>query len=47
MRQGFIDNEDGTMTVPIENIWTRVKRWATRNGYVYNDSYGVVGVGPT
>jgi hypothetical protein len=47
MRKGFVDNDDGTVTVPIENIWERVRRWATRHGYEYNPSYGVVGVGPT
>lgn len=47
MRKGFTENDDGTITVPIENIWQRVRRWARRNGYEYQSSYGVVGVGPT
>lgn len=47
MRKGFVANEDGTVTVPIENIWQRVRRWARRNGYEWNGSYGVVGVAPT
>jgi hypothetical protein len=47
LRKGFIDNRDGTVTVPIENIWTRVRRWARRNGYEYNPTYGVVGIAPT
>lgn len=47
MRKGFVEEVDGTVTVPLENIWERVKRWAKRNGHEYNPSYGVVGVGAT
>ena len=47
MRNEFVQEEDGTITVPLENIWTRVRRWAKRNGYEYNASYGVVGVAAT
>lgn len=47
MRKGFIEEDDGTVTVPIENICTRVRRWAKRHGYEYNSSYGVVGVAAT
>jgi hypothetical protein len=47
LRKGFVSEEDGTVTVPIENIWTRVRRWARRHGHVYDPSYGVIGVAPT
>lgn len=47
VRKGFERQEDGTITVPIENIWARVRRWAKRNGHTYEPSYGVVGVGAT
>lgn len=46
MRKGFIDNGDGTVTVPLENIWARAKRWGTRHGYAWDASYGVVGIAP-
>jgi hypothetical protein len=47
LRKGFRDNGDGTITVPIENVWRRVRRWARRHGYEYDASYGVVGIAPT
>ena len=47
LRKGFIENEDGTITTPIENIWRRVRQWAQRHGYEYNSAYGVVGVAAT
>lgn len=47
LRRGFTAHDDGTVSVPIENIWGRVRRWARRNGYQYVSTYGVVGVGPT
>jgi hypothetical protein len=47
LRYGFTDNADGTVSVPVEEIWRRVRRWARRHGHVYNPSYGVVGVAAT
>jgi hypothetical protein len=47
LRKGFTRDEDGWITVAIEDIWRRVRRWAKRNGHVYQGSYGVVGVAPT
>ena len=47
LHKGFQDNGDGTITVPLENIWDRVRRWARRNGYEYDACYGVVDVAPT
>ncbi len=48
LRKGFaLDDEMGVITVPIENIWTRVRAWARRNGYAFDPTYGVVGVAPT
>lgn len=46
-RVGFTQVGDSVFQVPIENIWSRVRRWARRNGYEYDGSYGVVGVAPT
>jgi len=46
MRQGFVQEDNGTITVPLENIWARVKRWAKRHGHEYVASYGIVGVAP-
>lgn len=34
-------------TFPIERLWSRVRRWAKRNGHEYDECYGVVGVGAT
>lgn len=47
MRKGFVANDDGTITVPIEDIWRRVRLWARRHGYTWNESYGVVGIAAT
>lgn len=47
LRQGFERQDDGSIKVPLENIWDRVRRWARRNHYEYNPTYGVVGVAPT
>jgi hypothetical protein len=47
LRKGFEPNEDGSVTVPIENIWQRVRQWARRNGHQWEPTYGVVGVAPT
>lgn len=46
LRTGFVQEDDGAVTVPIENIWTRVKRWARRHGHAYVPTYGIVGVAP-
>lgn len=47
LKGATFDEESGIMTMPIENIWERVRRWARRNGYEYVSSYGVVGVAAT
>lgn len=39
--------EDGRIALPIEDIWRRVRRWARRNGFKYDSSYGVIGVAAT
>lgn len=38
---------DGQMIAKVEHIWHSARRWATRHGYQYTSSYGVVGVAPT
>lgn len=45
--KGAIINGDGSMTIALENIWRRVRRFAQRHGYEYVSSYGVVGVAAT
>ena len=46
LRKGFILNEDGTLTAPLENIWDRARCWAKRNNKEYVSTYGVVDVAP-
>lgn len=31
----------------IEHVWHSAKRWAKLNGYVYENSYGVINIAPT
>lgn len=38
---------DGKLHMAAEDLWRRVRRWAKRNGHVYDPSYGVVGVAAT
>lgn len=42
-RPGVVQ-DDGTVVVPVEEIWKRVRRWARRNGHEWVGTYGVVGV---
>lgn len=37
--------EIGVFTMPMENLWKRVKRWAKRNGKEYS-CHNVQGVAP-
>jgi len=46
-RKGFAVADDGTITIPLEDLWRRVRRWARRHGHTYQASYGVVGVAAT
>ncbi len=34
-------------SIPVEEVWKRVRRWAKRHGHEYVSTYGVVGVAPT
>lgn len=46
IRKNFTLGDDGLIRVPLEEIWTRVRRWARRNDKQYVATYGVVGVAP-
>jgi len=39
--------EDGRRQMYAETLWNRVRKWAEKNGYEYDNSYGVVGVAAT
>ena len=43
----YRDAETGQSIAKIEHLWRAVRAWAKREGYVYDGSYGVVGVGAT